>query len=71
MSWLHWSTRGSSRSWRSSGLDRSLSQRRVNDTAGKTTNPPLSLPGGTWSGVTLHVSGTPGGDQMMVDGTLE
>ena len=42
-----------------------------NDTAGKTTNPPLNLPGGTWSGITLHVSGTPGGDQMMVDVTLE
>ncbi|WP_410791049.1 M6 family metalloprotease domain-containing protein [Kribbella sp. C-35] len=34
---------------------------------GKTTNPPLELPGGKWSGVTITVKGTPGADTMQVD----
>jgi immune inhibitor A len=38
-----------------------------NRTVGKTTTPPLNLPDGRWSGVTISVSGTPGDDQMTID----
>ncbi|MGV0744647.1 M6 family metalloprotease domain-containing protein [Mycolicibacterium sp. XJ870] len=34
---------------------------------GETTEPPLNLPDGTWTGVTIEVSGTPGQDQMKID----
>jgi immune inhibitor A len=42
-----------------------------NSQIGQSTNPPLELPGGTWSGVTIAVSGTPGDDEMSVNVTLE
>jgi len=42
----------------------------TNRQAGKATKPPLNLPNGsskgTWSGVTVSVSGTPGSDSMKV-----
>ncbi|MED7950481.1 M6 family metalloprotease domain-containing protein [Streptomyces sp. BE303] len=42
-----------------------------NSSIGENTKPPLDLPDGTWSGVTLAVSGTPGADRMEVDVTVE
>jgi immune inhibitor A len=42
-----------------------------NNTAGKTTNPPLNLPDGTWTGITIKVSGTPGADTMNISVTIE
>ncbi|WP_028922288.1 M6 family metalloprotease domain-containing protein [Pseudonocardia acaciae] len=42
-----------------------------NKKAGKLTKPPLALPDGTWSGVTISVSGNPGADRMNVDISLE
>ena len=36
-------------------------------TLGKTTKPPLDLPDGTWSGVTITVKGNPGGPTMSID----
>ncbi|BDY32579.1 M6 family metalloprotease domain-containing protein [Mycolicibacterium mageritense] len=38
---------------------------------GKTTQPALNLPDGTWSGVTIVVSGTPGDTQMKIKVTIE
>lgn len=38
-----------------------------NASAGKSTKPPLNLPGGKWSGVTITVKGIPGDAQMAVD----
>lgn len=38
-----------------------------NNTAGKVSNPPLLMPDGRWSGVTIRVSGTPGAERMSVD----
>ncbi len=38
----------------------------ANRTIGKTTKPPLNLPDGKWTGVTLEVSGTPGAKTMSV-----
>ena len=37
---------------------------------GRTTLPPLNLPSGTWSGLTIRVRGTPGGDTMTIDVTV-
>lgn len=37
---------------------------------GETTTPPLALPTGKWSGVTISVHGTPGADSMSVDVTV-
>jgi immune inhibitor A len=42
----------------------------TNRGAGKGTKPPLNLPTGTWSGVTIQVKGTPGNNQMAIDVTL-
>jgi len=39
----------------------------LNDTAGENTHPPLNLPGGKWTGITIKVNGVPGADQMSVD----
>jgi immune inhibitor A len=38
-----------------------------NASAGRSTRPPLALPDGTWSGISLTVGGNPGDDQMTVD----
>lgn len=43
---------------------------RGNDALGETTEPPLNLPGGTWSGITIVVRGRPGEDKMTVDITM-
>ncbi|MHA6797725.1 M6 family metalloprotease domain-containing protein (plasmid) [Pseudonocardia bannensis] len=37
---------------------------------GENTRPPLNLPTGKWSGVTIKVLGTPGADRMTVDVSL-
>ena len=41
------------------------------NTAGQQTKPPLNLPDGTWSGITISVSGTPGAETMKIDVALE
>jgi len=38
---------------------------------GRTTKPPLNLPGGKWSGVTIAVKGRPGDPTMTVDVKIE
>lgn len=43
----------------------------ANNTIGKSTIPALNLQDGTWSGVTIRVSGTPGADTMKVNVTVE
>lgn len=42
-----------------------------NRSIGKTTRPPLNLPDGKWTGITINVSGTPGAAEMSVSVTLE
>ncbi|MFE1596981.1 M6 family metalloprotease domain-containing protein [Nocardia sp. NPDC058705] len=42
----------------------------ANNTIGKLTTPPLNMPSGKWSGITITVHGTPGDDQMLIDVTL-
>ncbi|MGQ0503014.1 MAG: M6 family metalloprotease domain-containing protein [Panacagrimonas sp.] len=37
---------------------------------GRTTKPPLNLPDGKWTGVSLSVSGTPGADTMKISVTV-
>ncbi|MGW4898624.1 M6 family metalloprotease domain-containing protein [Kitasatospora sp. NPDC004240] len=41
-----------------------------NRSIGRDTVPPLNLPDGTWTGVTIDVAGSPGADQMEVDVTI-
>jgi immune inhibitor A len=41
-----------------------------NNSIGKTTAPALNLPDGTWSGVTINISGTSGAPEMQVDITV-
>ncbi|WP_202918107.1 M6 family metalloprotease domain-containing protein [Streptomyces cavernae] len=41
-----------------------------NAVAGETTKPPLNLPQGKWSGVTIEAVGTPGADDMRVHITV-
>ena len=38
-----------------------------NASIGRDTRPPLDLPGGGWTGVTIEVSGTPGDEEMTID----
>ncbi len=47
-----------------------LYPRGTNHTLGKDTKPPLNLPDGKWSGITINVSGTPGADQMSLSVSL-
>lgn len=42
-----------------------------NATVGKSTRPALNMPGGTWSGITITVHGTPGDDRMTIDVTID
>lgn len=44
---------------------------RGNSVLGETTNPPLNLPDGRWSGVTIEVAGRPGDDAMAIDVRIE
>ncbi|MER6154065.1 hypothetical protein ABT147_00750 [Streptomyces sp. NPDC001868] len=44
---------------------------RGNSVLGETTNPPLNLPDGRWSGVTIEVEGRPGDDAMAIDVRME
>jgi immune inhibitor A len=37
---------------------------------GKTTSPPLNLPGGKWTGITISVKGEPGDPEMSIDVTI-
>jgi len=39
-------------------------------TIGKTSKPPLNLPGGVWSGVSIGVKGRAGDDQLKIDVTI-
>ena len=41
-----------------------------NTSVGKSTKPPLNLPSGKWSGVTIKVKGTPGEATMAIDVTV-
>jgi immune inhibitor A len=41
-----------------------------NNKIGEHTTPPLDLPGGKWSGITITVEGTPGADTMSIDVTI-
>ncbi|MGI3223470.1 hypothetical protein ACRJ4B_05360 [Streptomyces sp. GTA36] len=41
-----------------------------NTTVGEKTVPPLNLPQGTWTGVTIETVGTPGADEMTVHVTV-
>lgn len=43
---------------------------KENSSIGKTTNPPLNLPDGKWSGVTIEVHGEPGGEEMSFSVTI-
>jgi immune inhibitor A len=38
---------------------------------GRTTNPALNLPNGTWTGITIRIKGNAGADQMTIDVTIE
>ena len=38
--------------------------------AGKATKPPLNLPDGKWTGITIRTRGTPGADTMAIDVTV-
>lgn len=52
------------------GDDGDLYPHHSNTTVGEATVPALNLPGGTWSGVTISVAGTPGAESMTVDVTV-
>ena len=39
----------------------------TNKTLGKTTKPPLNVPGGSWTGITITAKGTPGAPTMSID----
>ncbi|MFF8774574.1 M6 family metalloprotease domain-containing protein [Kitasatospora sp. NPDC015120] len=53
------------------GDDTDLYPALGNTSIGEHTHPALDEPGGTWSGVTLDVAGTPGASQMEVSVTIE
>lgn len=40
---------------------------KTNNAAGEDTKPPLNLPDGTWTGITVTVKGEPGADEMTLD----
>jgi len=42
-----------------------------NTAIGKTTKPPLDLPGGKWTGITIRVKGRPGDASMRIDVDIE
>jgi immune inhibitor A len=41
-----------------------------NTTLGKATKPPLNLPNGKWTGVSITVKGTPGAASLAIDVTV-
>jgi immune inhibitor A len=43
---------------------------KENRSAGESTNPSLNLADGKWTGITIHVNGTPGDNQMSIDVTI-
>ncbi|MFE6866731.1 M6 family metalloprotease domain-containing protein [Kitasatospora sp. NPDC057692] len=53
------------------GDDTDLYPALGNTSIGEHTRPALDEPGGTWSGVTLDVAGTPGTDRMEVSVTID
>lgn len=42
-----------------------------NSSIGKTTKPPLNMPDGKWTGITINVKGTPGDAEILVSVTME
>lgn len=50
-----------------SDLYPSMQDGKINQIAGEHTRPPLNLPGGKWSGISITVRGRPGDPSMLLD----